>query len=828
MVLVLILVKVMVIAVDCILDSTRPPPTPNTPPPSRTISKLRDRTTPTYYRSSASLYNAPAAPLARDSMYQGMPLKDQERDARNRALTNAVVSARAEAASGKTAAARHEGWSEAALHAAIDERLAAAMATTQAVLEDRLDAIVAKRVATAVESRLAELESRVLAQVNDRIADAVAASTSALEARIYALESTLPQPRQALLEPPAPSPRSRRTSTASSVTSATSATSDSSLESGTPLDDARLAEASDAIEARVLDAVSEQLSSCDVVRLQFRVEALEARVLDLLHEHKAALAPVMAEMLRNQKFVSDGDLSGIVVTPDDIDDDEPEVDPSLVRRSDALRIPSMQRLNSRRRSSSLSSMYLNKLKRRLTAPTAKPSSSPRPPPPSTPPPPRVITPQTPPPELVIHDDSSSSDGSRSSVSSGRDREPASASAQLLDTPSSARTRASSVSDVSQSLVPGVDVAASDGKWVAVRPVPRLDVETVDLGVAWDECDLDWYTKYFSGKPTVEFVGEHPSEGVVSVSIVSSFDEHSGEPEYKAVVRKSSGFSTATLPKTAVKISRFKSKPKASSLLKAFVPELVREAPMVSVKPKLVQPELVYIEEQLRTTTYKFGVLLCKEGQSDEADMLTNAGGSADFEEFLAMMGETIPLVGHTGYTGGLDTRRGGTGSHSIYTRWKQFEIMFHVSTMLPLDDSDSQQLQRKRHIGNDVVLIVFLDGERDDLVYPAHAMASHFTHLIIAVQKHQEASRIVGETTYQISVASHAHVPPEFESRLPDPPLFPHSPLTRDFILSYCVNGERAALLSQGFKPAMDRTRKAYLEALKAYAEGNGHSLVVH
>ncbi len=33
--------------------------------------------------------------------------------------------------------------------------------------------------------------------------------------------------------------------------------------------------------------------------------------------------------------------------------------------------------------------------------------------------------------------------------------------------------------------------------------------------------------------------------------------------------------------------------------------------------------------------------------------------------------------------------------------------MFHVSTLLPLHESDVQKLERKRHIGNDIVIVVF-------------------------------------------------------------------------------------------------------------------------
>jgi hypothetical protein len=51
-----------------------------------------------------------------------------------------------------------------------------------------------------------------------------------------------------------------------------------------------------------------------------------------------------------------------------------------------------------------------------------------------------------------------------------------------------------------------------------------------------------------------------------------------------------------------------------------------------------------------------------------------------------------------------------TGSHSIYAQWQNLEIMFHVSTMIPHYAADPQQLERKRHLGNDLVLIIFRDA----------------------------------------------------------------------------------------------------------------------
>ena len=51
-----------------------------------------------------------------------------------------------------------------------------------------------------------------------------------------------------------------------------------------------------------------------------------------------------------------------------------------------------------------------------------------------------------------------------------------------------------------------------------------------------------------------------------------------------------------------------------------------------------------------------------------------------------------------------------TGERSVYTAYKGFEIMFHVATMLPYNPHDEQQVCKKRHIGNDVVVIIFKEN----------------------------------------------------------------------------------------------------------------------
>lgn len=57
--------------------------------------------------------------------------------------------------------------------------------------------------------------------------------------------------------------------------------------------------------------------------------------------------------------------------------------------------------------------------------------------------------------------------------------------------------------------------------------------------------------------------------------------------------------------------------------------------------------------------------------------------------------------------------------------------MFHVATMLPYIETDEQQLERKRHLGNDVVVIVYKEGNQKFNPACIHSM---FNHMFIVIQ----------------------------------------------------------------------------------------------
>ncbi|TNN48237.1 Rap1 GTPase-activating protein 2 [Liparis tanakae] len=144
------------------------------------------------------------------------------------------------------------------------------------------------------------------------------------------------------------------------------------------------------------------------------------------------------------------------------------------------------------------------------------------------------------------------------------------------------------------------------------------------------------------------------------------------------------------------------------------------------------------------------------------------------------------------FRGGLDVSHGQTGSQSVYTVHRRQEVMFHVSTRLPFTEGDAQQLQRKRHIGNDIVALVF---QEEATPFVPDMIASNFLHAFILVQVEQPCSAC---TAYKVAVTAREDVPP-FGPALTNPSVFKKGPEFREFLLTKLINAERACYKSERF-----------------------------
>uniref|UniRef100_A0A915IG29 Rap-GAP domain-containing protein n=1 Tax=Romanomermis culicivorax TaxID=13658 RepID=A0A915IG29_ROMCU len=145
-------------------------------------------------------------------------------------------------------------------------------------------------------------------------------------------------------------------------------------------------------------------------------------------------------------------------------------------------------------------------------------------------------------------------------------------------------------------------------------------------------------------------------------------------------------------------------------------------------------ELLNLEEQEILINFKCGIIFSFCNQKSDDDMLSNEFGNADFDNFLHLLGDKISLENWPRFRGGLDARTNSTGTHSFYTNFQDYEIMFHVSTLLPYSKGNKQQLERKRHIGNDIVNIIFESGgDPKQQKFRPSFVKSKFTHIFAVV-----------------------------------------------------------------------------------------------
>ncbi|XP_067360651.1 rap1 GTPase-activating protein 1 isoform X9 [Channa argus] len=229
--------------------------------------------------------------------------------------------------------------------------------------------------------------------------------------------------------------------------------------------------------------------------------------------------------------------------------------------------------------------------------------------------------------------------------------------------------------------------------------------------------------------------------------------------------------------------------------------------------------IVTFDEHVISNNFKFGVIYQKFGQTSEEELFGNMEESPAFVDFLEFLGQKIELYDFKGFRGGLDVSHGQTGTESVYTSFHNKEIMFHVSTKLPYTEGDSQQLQRKRHIGNDIVAIVF---QEENTPFVPDMIQSNFLHAYVVVQVENACTDNV---TYKVSVTARDDVP-FFGPALPDPAIFKKGLEFREFLFTKLINAEYACYKAEKFAKLEERTRSALLETLYEELHLNSQSMM--
>ncbi|XP_059406561.1 GTPase-activating Rap/Ran-GAP domain-like protein 3 isoform X5 [Carassius carassius] len=322
----------------------------------------------------------------------------------------------------------------------------------------------------------------------------------------------------------------------------------------------------------------------------------------------------------------------------------------------------------------------------------------------------------------------------------------------------------------------------------------------DVHLENPEYHTRWYFKYFLGKVHQNYVGTDAEKNPFFLSVVLSDQNNQRVPQYRAILWRKTGTLKISLPYSPTKTLSVK------SILSAMNVDRFEKGPREILNPE-IQKDLLVLEEQEGSVNFKFGVLYAKDGQLTDDEMFSNESGSENFDKFLNLLGDTICLQGWAGYRGGLDTKNDTTGINSIYTVYQGHELMFHVSTMLPYSKENKQQVERKRHIGNDIVTIVFQEGDDASPSFKPSMIRSHFTHIFALVRYNSQ------NDSYRLKIFSEESVP-LFGPPLPSPPVFTHHQEFRDFLLVKLINGEKATLETPTFAQKRQRTLDMLIRSL--------------
>eukprot|EP00727_Mastigamoeba_balamuthi_P005674 m51a1_g1726 hypothetical protein (877) ;mRNA; f:122457-125954 len=314
-----------------------------------------------------------------------------------------------------------------------------------------------------------------------------------------------------------------------------------------------------------------------------------------------------------------------------------------------------------------------------------------------------------------------------------------------------------------------------------------NVQTFDRSLT-----IPFYEQFLSHQDHAVYYGTDPTAGPVVVCV--------GDPDAKGLRR--------VMVLTKKESKRFVV-PQSKSYLRAVraAYPILMNVDLSHTSSNAIREALLRFEKGTIFTRHKFGVLLALPGQKDELEMFNNPGTTPAFDEFLGFLGDKIELQGWKDFRGGLDAKSGNTGTHSVYARIADIEVMFHVAAFIPHKEGDRQQVDRKRHIGNDICVVIFKERGAPGDVVNLGSFLTHFNHVFVVVSPED----VGGETAYRVNVAVKPAVgtaPPY----LPDPPLLRKTPELREWFLQKLVSMERAAMQSPHFQSGQVTTRKANLE----------------
>ncbi|ELP92997.1 rap GTPase-activating protein, putative [Entamoeba invadens IP1] len=317
--------------------------------------------------------------------------------------------------------------------------------------------------------------------------------------------------------------------------------------------------------------------------------------------------------------------------------------------------------------------------------------------------------------------------------------------------------------------------------------------TIDI-----DLDFPFYKTFFKGKKTTKYYMDKEKYTLLIVD---------NSTKNKRAILKTGKESVRCVVPMGVDPAKY---------LPAF-PKVEKKRPKVKCFDKKtsakIENEIDRNEDMTMVSTYRIGVIYIKEGQNTENEYFANdeSDCSKDFWDFMDLIAEKIELKGWSKFAAGLDTKHGCTGKYSYFKQVDKYSLMFHTCPLLPNQPDETQKLERKRHIGNDVVVIAFLDRDRVTPFDP-RSLTSHYTNAFIVVQPKKDfcdGAMCEGYTVNATTTPSNHPFPPYIQSSF-----MKSGKLFQEFFLKKLINAERMMMHSTAFLSNARKTRAMQLELI--------------
>nr|XP_061792196.1 tuberin-like [Nerophis lumbriciformis] len=136
-------------------------------------------------------------------------------------------------------------------------------------------------------------------------------------------------------------------------------------------------------------------------------------------------------------------------------------------------------------------------------------------------------------------------------------------------------------------------------------------------------------------------------------------------------------------------------------------------PLLLPKTQVIDRAVKVLDQMPPYDTHKIGVIFVGVGQvNNEVAILSNEYGSNRYAAFLTGLGKLIHLKDCDPdqiFLGGLD-QYGDDGEFTYCWHDDIMQAIFHIATLMPNRESDKGCCNKKRHIGNDFVMVVYNDS----------------------------------------------------------------------------------------------------------------------